>query len=105
MVFPDVGLEGSAGERLPRHGHDAALLVAARVACRGNHEADLGTLLPERPAKFVSKKESIVTPPLSKQLDRVVKAGPGGVNHLLKPFAELEIVCPCLTNDDAKEFL
>ena len=61
VVFPHVGLEGSAGERLPRHRHDAALFVAARVACRGNDKADLGTLLPERPAKFMSEKECIIT--------------------------------------------
>ena len=105
MVFPDVSLESSAGEGLPRHRHDAALLVSASVACRGNDEADLGALFPERPAKFVIEKESIVAPPSSKQLDRIVKAGPGGVDRLLKPFAKLEIVRAGLANDNAKEFL
>ena len=81
VIFPDVGLQGSTGEGLAGHGYDAALLIPSRVTGCGNDKADLRTLLPERPGKFVSEKESIVASPLGKQLDCIVKTVPGGVDR------------------------
>ena len=80
VIFPDVGLQGSAGKGFAGHGYDATLPIPPGIAGCGNDEADLGTLLPERPGKFVGKEERIVAPPLGEQLYRVVKADPGGLD-------------------------
>jgi len=105
VIFPDVGLQGSTGEGFAGHGYDAPFLISSCVTGRGYQKADLRTLLPETPGKFVSEKERVVAPALGKQLDCVVKTAPGWVDGALKPSAEREPVGACLADDDAKKFL
>ncbi len=76
VIFPDIGLQGSTGEGLAGHGYDAPLLIPSRVTGGGNDKADLSTLLPESPGKFVSEKESVVASPLGKEFNGILKAAP-----------------------------
>jgi hypothetical protein len=105
VIFPDVGFQGSTGKGFAGHGNDASFLIPPGVTGGGYKKADLGTLLPETSGKFMSEKEGVIAAALSKQLDRIVKTGPGRVDGDLKPSAEGESIGSCLANDDAKKFL
>ncbi len=102
VIFPDIGFQGSTGEWFAGHGHNAPILISSRITGSGNDKADLRTLLPKSPGKFVSEKESVVASPLGKEFDCVVKTAPRGVDCRLKPSAKREAVGAGLADDDAK---
>jgi len=104
MVLPDVGLDRSAGERLPSHLDDFAFAVDARICDGGNAEADERARSPEAPREIVREQKAVESAFLGKEGNRLLRAGPCRSNAGLKPAAEFEAVKLRLIHQEFEQF-
>ena len=102
VIFPHIGLDCPAGERLAIDGDHLSFSIHAGVSGSGYDEVHLFAFLPKGAGKFMRENQGIKAPFGGEEHDCLVGSGPLRRNIGLIPAVEIETVGMCLADQDVQ---